>query len=61
MADEQDMKELKESLQRLELEVERLTEHSKRRGSGPIRFIIAFLIVFFVLFIGIGVIQFMNG
>ncbi|CAM3949082.1 hypothetical protein L1N85_00490 [Paenibacillus alkaliterrae] len=58
MADEQEIRELKESLEKLERDVQRLTAASKRVRTGWQSFLIGFLIVIVAMLIGIGVIQF---
>lgn len=58
MADEREIRELKESLERLERRVERLQAERRQARPGWQSFSIAFLIVFFVMLAGIGVIQF---
>ncbi|WP_169083157.1 hypothetical protein [Paenibacillus sp. PL91] len=61
MANEQELEEIKQTLQKLEGQVAQLRADSKRQRSGWSRFAIGFLIVFFVMFISIGVVQFVSN
>ncbi|MCA0753937.1 hypothetical protein KP806_02700 [Paenibacillus sp. N4] len=58
MAEEREIRDLKESLERLEHKVERLQAEKRQARPGWQSFSVAFLIVFFVMLVGIGVIQF---
>lgn len=60
VADEQEIKDIKAALQRLEKQIEHLTAVPIRKRSGWVSFGIAFVIVFVVMVIGFGVIQFIN-
>jgi hypothetical protein len=60
MANEREIQEIKESLQKVEQRVAELSADKKRGRSGLTSFAIGFLIVLVVMLIGIGVIQFMN-
>ncbi|MOA36282.1 hypothetical protein D3C78_1577960 [compost metagenome] len=61
VAGEDEIRELKETLHKLEQRVNSLTEESKRRRSGWSSFAIGFLIVFVVILISIGVLQFVTS
>lgn len=61
MSNDKELKEIKESLLKLETQVERLTNNQKRKRSSWVSFIIGFVIVFVIIFIGIGVIQFISA
>lgn len=61
LANEQELEEIKQTLQKLEDQVAQLRVDSKRQRSGWSRFAIGFLIVFFVMFISIGVVQFVSN
>lgn len=54
MADEQELKELKEELRKLELRIARI----KRQRPGWMNFLIAFLIIIMMMLFGIGVIKY---
>lgn len=61
MSNDKELNEIKESLHKLELEVERLTNHSKFKRSSWVSFMIGFAIVFVIMSISIGVIQFISA
>ncbi|OBZ16791.1 MULTISPECIES: hypothetical protein [Bacillales] len=60
MANDQELKEIKETLQKLEGQVAQIRADSKRQRSGFARFFIGFFIVFFAIIIASGVIQFIS-
>ncbi|WP_028611125.1 hypothetical protein [Paenibacillus harenae] len=61
MADKNEMQEMKDTLRKLQSQVDRLTANSHRRRPGWANFAIGFIIVFVVLIIGIGILQFIRG
>lgn len=61
MADEQEIREIKETLQKLESRIEELTAAPKRVRSSWASFVIGFVIVSVVLIVSIGVLQFIKA
>ncbi|WP_138751688.1 OadG family protein [Paenibacillus sinopodophylli] len=61
MSNEKEMQEMKQSLRKLEEQVEQLKSQSKGSRSGLARFGIGFLIVFVGLILFIGVFQFISS
>jgi uncharacterized membrane protein YcjF (UPF0283 family) len=61
LANDQEIEEIKKTLQELEGQVAQLRVDSKRQRSGWSRFAIGFFIVFFVMSISVGVVQFMSN
>ncbi|MNH39551.1 hypothetical protein D3C79_1007390 [compost metagenome] len=60
MAGEDEVRELKETLHKLEQRVDSLSKESKRERSGWSSFAIGFLITFVVILISFGVFQFIT-
>lgn len=60
LADEKEIQEIKEALHKLENQVTQLKNASKRQRSNWSRFVIGFLIVFFVMLLAVGIIQFVD-
>jgi hypothetical protein len=60
LANDQELKEIKDTLQKLEGQVAQIRVDSKRQRSGFSRFFIGFFIVFFAIFIAVGVFQFIR-
>lgn len=61
MAKEQEIKELKEQLSKLEAQIEKLKQDSRGVRPGWMNFSIAFVIVIAALLIGFGVFQFISA
>ncbi|WP_152970758.1 hypothetical protein [Bacillus sp. FJAT-28004] len=57
MANEQELREIKESLDKLEKKVNQLVERPRRKRSGLVNFVIGFLIVFVAMCISAGIIE----
>jgi cell division protein FtsL len=60
LADQDEIQEIKQSLHKLEEQVSQLKNASRRQRSPFSRFAIGFFIVFFVMLLAVGVIQFVN-
>ncbi|OMF37523.1 hypothetical protein BK133_05580 [Paenibacillus sp. FSL H8-0548] len=60
MADEKEIQEIKKTLHKLEDQVTQLKKASRRQRSSWSRFAIGFFIVFFVMLLAVGIIQFFH-
>jgi uncharacterized membrane protein YcjF (UPF0283 family) len=61
MANEQELREIKESLDKLEKQVNQLVERPRRKRSGLVNFLIGFLIVFVAMCISAGIIEILKN
>ncbi|MBD2871456.1 hypothetical protein [Paenibacillus arenilitoris] len=61
MASEEEIKDMQESLRKLQAQVDDLSTGANRRRPGWVNFAIGFIVVFVVMFIGLGVFQFISA
>ncbi|MGO4696667.1 hypothetical protein AB4Z50_20515 [Paenibacillus sp. 2TAB26] len=60
MADEQELREIKESLDKLDQQVKRLVAKPRRKRSGWMNFVIGFLIVLVGIGMSVGIFEFLK-